>query len=186
MLFFSQPGHLIRRANQIAWAAFIEETRDLGLTPVQYAALVVISSHPGIDATRLSDLISFDRATIGSVLERLEKKRLITRRSAEDKRSKMITATRAAEKMIARVDSVLPRIAERILHPLKKRDRAHLLKLLASLVDIAGLEGRALLPQRQTPKRKVAKVIKKARPRIAAPKSSAGRGVRAPRRASAS
>lgn len=144
------------------------ETKDLGLTPVQYAALVVVSTHPGIDATRLSDLISLDRATIGSVLERLESKHLIKRRSAGDKRSKMITVTPVAEKIIARVNDALPRIAERILQPLKKRDRALLIKLLTNLVDIAGLEGRVLFPQRQSPKRKTLKPKKRARQQVAA------------------
>jgi hypothetical protein len=36
-----QPGHLIRRAHQIAWAAFMEETKGQDITPVQYAALGV-------------------------------------------------------------------------------------------------------------------------------------------------
>ena len=34
-----RPGHLIRRLKQIATALFLEETAELNLTPVQYAAL---------------------------------------------------------------------------------------------------------------------------------------------------
>ena len=57
------PGHLIRRAQQIAVALFMEECAELDLTPVQYAALVAVHEHPGIDATRLSALIAFDRSS---------------------------------------------------------------------------------------------------------------------------
>ncbi len=44
------------------------------------AALVAIHTHPGIDATRLSAVIAFDRSTLGSVIERLETKGYIERK----------------------------------------------------------------------------------------------------------
>src|SRR5439155_24353437 len=51
---YTAPGYLFRRMQQIAVALFVEECRAFDLTPVQYAALVAIHTHPGIDATRLS------------------------------------------------------------------------------------------------------------------------------------
>ena len=51
---YTKPGYLFRRMQQIAVAIFMEECREFDLTPVQYAALVAIHTHPGIDATRLS------------------------------------------------------------------------------------------------------------------------------------
>ena len=52
--FSRLPGHLVRRVHQVATAYFAEEC-GADLTAVQYAALVAIGAHPGIDATRLSD-----------------------------------------------------------------------------------------------------------------------------------
>ena len=74
---YTKPGYLFRRMQQIAVAIFMEECRAFDLTPVQYAALVAIETHPGIDATRLSAVIAFDRSTLGSVIERIESKGLI-------------------------------------------------------------------------------------------------------------
>ena len=51
---YTAPGYLFQRMQQIAVSIFIEECRACDLTPVQYAALVAIHTHPGIDATRLS------------------------------------------------------------------------------------------------------------------------------------
>src|SRR3979490_3567277 len=76
---YTAPGYLFRRMQQIAVAIFVEECKACDLTPVQYAALVAIRTHPGIDATRLSAVIAFDRSTLGSVIERLEAKRHIER-----------------------------------------------------------------------------------------------------------
>ena len=71
---YTAPGYLFRRMQQIAVALFVEECKAFDLTPVQYAALVAIHTHPGIDATRLSAVIAFDRSTLGSVIERLQAK----------------------------------------------------------------------------------------------------------------
>ena len=62
---YTKPGYLFRRMQQIAVAIFVEESKAYDLTPVQYAALVAIQTHPGIDATRLSAVIAFDRSTLG-------------------------------------------------------------------------------------------------------------------------
>ena len=72
---YTAPGYLFRRMQQIAVAIFVEECKSHDLTPVQYAALVAIRTHPGIDATRLSAVIAFEPARrFGSVIERLETK----------------------------------------------------------------------------------------------------------------
>ena len=89
-----QPGHLIRRAQQIAVAIFIEECAAFDLTPVQYAAMVAIQENEGIDATRLSAQIAFDRSTLGNVLERLEARGFVERYpSPDDKRIKLLKLT---------------------------------------------------------------------------------------------
>src|SRR6201986_3968991 len=93
---YGKPGYLFRRMQQIAVAIFVEECKAFDLTPVQYAALVAIRTHPGIDATRLSAVIAFARSTLGSVIERLETKGHIERKpSPEDKRIKLLYLTKA-------------------------------------------------------------------------------------------
>src|SRR5260370_15000734 len=91
---YTAPGYLFRRMQQIAVSIFVEECRDHDLTPVQFASLVAIHTHPGIDATRLSALIAFDRSTLGNVIERLETKRYIERKpSPAGKRIKLLFLT---------------------------------------------------------------------------------------------
>ena len=142
-----KPGHLIRRAQQIAVAIFIEECVQFDLTPVQYAALVAIRENPGIDATRLSALIAFDRSTLGNVLERLEARGLIARYSApEDKRIKLLKLSPQGRTLGKRAESAVERAQERILAPLQPQDRKTLLKLLGQLVELNNDASRA--PQR--------------------------------------
>jgi MarR family transcriptional regulator, lower aerobic nicotinate degradation pathway regulator len=134
---YTAPGYLFRRMQQIAVAIFMEECRAYDLTPVQYAALVAIRTHPGIDATRLSAVIAFDRSTLGSVIERLETKQLIERRpAAEDKRVKLLDLTRAGASLLRDIMPSVDRSQARMLQPLKPADRKALLVLLTQLVDL--------------------------------------------------
>jgi DNA-binding MarR family transcriptional regulator len=134
---YTKPGYLFRRMQQIAVAIFVEECRTYDLTPVQYAALVAIQTHPGIDATRLSAVIAFDRSTLGNVIERLETKRYIERRPArEDKRVKLLYLTRSGATLLRNIMPSVDRAQARMLQPLKAADRRMLMALLSQLVDL--------------------------------------------------
>ena len=134
---YTAPGYLFRRMQQIAVAIFIEECKAFDLTPVQYAALIAIRTHPGIDATRLSAVIAFDRSTLGSVIERLEAKKYVERKPArEDKRVKLLHLTKAGESLLRDIMPSVDRAQERMLQPLKPADRKTLRALLAQLVDL--------------------------------------------------
>jgi MarR family transcriptional regulator, lower aerobic nicotinate degradation pathway regulator len=134
---YAAPGYLFRRMQQIAVALFVEECKAHDLTPVQYAALVAIHTHPGIDATRLSAVIAFDRSTLGNVIERLEAKSLIERKPArEDRRVKLLYLTKSGAALLREVMPSVDRAQARMLQPLKPADRKKLLTLLIQLVDL--------------------------------------------------
>jgi DNA-binding MarR family transcriptional regulator len=134
---YGKPGHLIRRAHQIAVALFMEECGDLDITPVQYAMLLAIRENPGVDATRLSAIIAFDRSTLGSVLERLEARKLVLRgASPDDKRIKVLHLTPAGTALIRAAEPAVARSQKRLMEPLPQRDRASLLALLNELVRL--------------------------------------------------
>ena len=134
---YSAPGYLFRRMQQIAVSIFVEECRTHDLTPVQFAALVAIHSHPGIDATRLSAVIAFDRSTLGNVIERLETKQYIERKPArEDRRVKLLHLTKAGATLLRDIMPSVDRAQARMLQPLKPADRKALLVLLTQLVDL--------------------------------------------------
>ena len=132
------PGHLIRRAQQIAWALFASECGGYDLTSVQYAALRMIAETPGVDATRLSALIAFDRSTIGDVLERLEAKGWVRRTPGPaDRRVKLLSLTPAGAGLLREVEPAVGRVQRRILEPLAEHDRVTMVRLLGELVATA-------------------------------------------------
>ncbi len=134
---YTAPGYLFRRMQQIAVSIFIEECGAFDLTPVQFASLVAIHTHPGIDATRLSAVIAFDRSTLGNVIERLQTKQLIERKaSREDRRIKLLYLTRSGAALLRDIMPAVDRAQARMLQPLKPADRKTLLALLTQLVDL--------------------------------------------------
>lgn len=134
---YAAPGYLFRRMQQIAVSIFMEECKAFDLTPVQYAALIAIHTHPGIDATRLSAVIAFDRSTLGSVIERLQAKDFIERKPApEDKRIKLLYLTKSGAAILREIIPAVERAQARMLEPLKPADRKALMGLLVQLVDL--------------------------------------------------
>ena len=93
------------------------------------------STHPGIDATRLSAVIAFDRSTLGNVIERLETKQYIERKpSREDKRIKLLYLTRTGGALLRDIMPSVDRAQARMLQPLKPSDR----KTAAGAADATG------------------------------------------------
>jgi DNA-binding MarR family transcriptional regulator len=144
--FYSRPGHLIRRLNQISVALFLEETGSLGLTTVQFAALNMINEVPNIDQASLSAMIAFDKTTIVKVLDRLVEKGLITRtRSATDRRTNHLNVTPRGREIVRQIQPMLDRSDQRILAPLGAAEQRKFMELLTQLVQVNNIYSRAPL-----------------------------------------
>lgn len=133
---YGMPGHLIRRAHQITTAAFMDTTKAHNLTPVQYAALTVADSNPGIDQQSLANMVAFDRATIGDVIQRLEQRGLLERANGKDRRTKRVFITRAGERTLNAMDKLVMESQIRILQPLSDGEQIILMFLLSKLVNL--------------------------------------------------
>ena len=125
-------GHLIRRLHQQSAQVYLAQTQAAGfdLTSVQFAALDAIAQQPGTDQATLAATISFDRATIGGVIDRLESKGLVQRVvSAQDRRARRLHITPAGEQLLATCRPVVEALQAEILAPLSPAERATFLAL---------------------------------------------------------
>ena len=144
------PGHLIRRLQQIASALFLEQAKAFDFTPVQYAALVAIEKHPGLDQTTLCNEIALDRSTIGDVVSRLEKRGLIKRTNGiADRRTKSLHITAAGTRMIRDIEPAVAATQRLILAPLKANERSAFMQMLKHLVHLNNEHSRAPLRARE-------------------------------------
>jgi len=135
----SKPGHLVWRAYQLTWQIFAREAGDLDITPVQEALLLVLSEKAGVDQKTLADMLALDRSTAGDVLERLEKRGLLTRvENDQDRRAKLVSLTKNGKALSEKLNPIAARAADRLLSPLTPIERnefKRLLRLITGLAD---------------------------------------------------
>ena len=133
--FRHAPGHLIRRAHQVAVAIFMEETAGFDVTPVQFAILNALIAAPGEDQVTLARKVAFDAATFGSVITRLEARGWVRREAdAGDRRRKRLWVTEEGAQAAQQMKRSVGKVQQRILAPLAAEERQHLIALLDRLV----------------------------------------------------
>jgi len=133
-------GHLIRRLQQQSSQVFQVSTQKAGfdLTSVQFAALDAIGQQPGIDQASLAATISFDRATIGGVIDRLEHKGLVKRVvAAQDRRARQLRLTPVGKRLLLASRPVVEALQADILAPLTRAERAAFLALAQKALGLA-------------------------------------------------
>lgn len=130
----AEPGHLIRRAHQLAVSVF-HETHGRQVTPVQYAVLRALQAEPGIDQVTLADRVALDTSTTADIATRLDAKGWIVRELLP-RRQRALRLTPDGEAVLA---DMLPRVHPmyaRLLEPLEPRERDEFLRLLRKFVHL--------------------------------------------------
>ncbi len=147
-------GHLIRRLHQQSTQIFQAQMQAAGfdLTSVQFAALDAVAREPGIDQSCLAATISFDRATIGGVIRRLQHKGLVQRAvSAQDRRARQLHLTPEGERLLAASRPVVRALQAGILAPLSPAERAAFVVLAHKALGLGRSQGcgsREMAPRR--------------------------------------
>lgn len=139
-LSLQMPGHLIRRLHQLSSQLFMQRVQQAGsdLTPVQFAALDALWANPEIDQASLAGAIAKDRATIGAVVDRLEQKGLVARRSSlRDKRAKVLTLTTQGQALLEALIPVVDGLQRDSLPGLSDAEYRQFIELAARAVAAA-------------------------------------------------
>jgi DNA-binding MarR family transcriptional regulator len=137
MHILDMAGHLIRRLHQQSTQVFVQRTQDAGfdITPVQYAALEAIAANPSTDQAHIAELIGYDRATIGGVIDRLEKKGWIRRIVSErDRRARELSLTEAGDGVRLALQPIVQELQKDILQPLSQDECACFTQLAQRVV----------------------------------------------------
>lgn len=142
---YDQPGHLIRRAQQIAVSMFHLEMGS-EVTPIQYALLRMLQERPGIDQVTLARLVALDNSTTAATAARLEAKGWITREpSATDRRQRMLRLTREGGRLLDRLVPAVHTLQDSLLAPLSDAERRRFMALLRKFVRLHNEQSRAPL-----------------------------------------
>lgn len=131
-----EPGHLIRRAQQIAVSTF-HEVHGRHVTPVQYAILHTLLENPGIDQVTLAGLVALDTSTTADIAARLEAKGWIAR-EVLPRRQRRLSLTEAGQEVLATLRSGVQDMQSVLLQPLDPQEQREFLRLLRKFVRYQG------------------------------------------------
>jgi DNA-binding MarR family transcriptional regulator len=130
------PFHLTRRFQQICVTAMNDVVGAEGLVPLQYTVLVAIDRDPGIDQRRLGERIGVDRTNTGKLLDDLDRRGLVERKTdPSDRRARLLRLTPLGLEMRKRLGRPVFLAEDRVLAPLTAEGKLTFLKLLAQLVE---------------------------------------------------
>ncbi|MGS1000706.1 MarR family winged helix-turn-helix transcriptional regulator [Burkholderia glumae] len=140
---YEEPGHLIRRAHQIAVAMFYEKLgRDV--TPVQYAVLRMLDECPGLDQVTLAQKVALDTSTTADIAARLESKGWIVRELLP-RRQRRLLLTPEGKALIATLMPLVRDLKNTLFEEMEEEDARDLMRLLSKFVHLNNEQSRAPL-----------------------------------------
>jgi DNA-binding MarR family transcriptional regulator len=131
---YEEPGHLIRRAQQIAVSKF-HEVHGRHVTPIQYAILCTLHESPGIDQVTLAQLIALDTSTTADIAARLETKGWILR-EVMPRRQRRLLLTPAGEEVLLELKPGVDILYGGMMSSLEPAEQKEFMRLLRKFVHL--------------------------------------------------
>ncbi|NRP27220.1 MULTISPECIES: MarR family winged helix-turn-helix transcriptional regulator [unclassified Marinobacterium] len=138
MSYYEMPGHLIRRLSQQSNQVFQDEMKRIGadVTSVQFASMQAIELHGEMEQSQIAQSIHYDKATIGGVIDRLEKRGWVERKSnPKDRRAKLVTLTKEGRKALEEITPVVKALQDQVVANLSDDERELFIKLAQKVVS---------------------------------------------------
>lgn len=143
---YEEPGHLIRRAQQIAVSKF-HEVHGRHITPIQYAILRTLHETPGIDQVTLAQLIALDTSTTADIAARLETKGWILR-EVLPRRQRRLSLTPAGEEVLLELKPGVDVLYHGMMNSLEPAEQKEFMRLLRKFVHLYDSQNK--LPTRRS------------------------------------
>jgi DNA-binding MarR family transcriptional regulator len=129
-------GYLIHDVSRLRRKAFDEIVKPLGVTRAQWWIIAHLARHDGMVQTQLAQMLDVGKASLGSLLDRLEATGFIERRpEPNDRRAKRIFLTKNSHQLLEQLVAAEATFNARILADLTDHDRSELIRLLSSIKD---------------------------------------------------
>jgi DNA-binding MarR family transcriptional regulator len=132
----SLMGYALSRTQSAVFADFAETFAKAGeaLTPGEFGLLVLVDRNEGLSQMALARALGIDRSTLVPILDRLQTRDLLVRRSSPtDRRTHALALTPAGEKALARFGKLVRAHEKRIASGLSTAETRTLIGLLGKV-----------------------------------------------------
>ena len=125
---------LIHDVSRMRRSAYDQFMKPLGVTRAQWWVLAYLSRHDGMMQTQLADVLEVGKASLGDVIESLERRGWVERRpDPTDKRAKRVYLAKAAQTLIKRMTLMENEFNSQIMAELTPDERATMIRGLQSV-----------------------------------------------------
>lgn len=130
-------GYRLRRAQGAMHRDYMAAVSGLELTQKQTATLWLIHGNPGVSQVSLAAALGMDRATMMSVIDRLEARALVIRkRSTEDRRRQELYLTPAGQNILRKIKARIAKHEEKFKALFTPAELQALLAALQKFQDV--------------------------------------------------
>lgn len=128
----SLMGVHLRLANVALYQDFTDAVSPLDITQRQSAVLILIGTNPGASQIALAEFLGINRATMMSMVNRLQDRELLERREMHgDRRLRGLYLTRKGERTLAELKRRIQRHERRMFERFSSAERQQLVRLLS-------------------------------------------------------
>jgi MarR family transcriptional regulator for hemolysin len=125
---------LIHDVSRMRRTAYDQLMKPLGVTRAQWWVLAHLSRHDGIMQTKLAEALDVGKASLGTLIDRLESAGYVQRREDPvDRRAKRVFMARTGRQLLARMMREENQFNERILGGLSQADRDTMIRTLSRI-----------------------------------------------------
>lgn len=132
----TRVGFLMHDISRLRRSAFDNIMKQIGVTRAQWWVIAHLSRHDGMMQVQLAELLDIGKASLGNLVERLEKGGWVVRRSDPgDARLRRVYLTRKARQLIDHIHDIEFNFNEESLAGLDRDQRDNLLSALQLIKD---------------------------------------------------
>lgn len=130
----SLAGYQLRLAQIAMFRDFAQSLGEFDVTPGLFGVLVIIDSNPGLKQSELARAAHLDRSTVVSVIDNLERRRLVERRPADnDRRSNALVLTPEGLALLKKLKRRVNEHEKRLVENMTEEERVTLVTLLQKI-----------------------------------------------------
>jgi len=149
-----QLVHPVHRATHRI-GLYLDDLRERGLTQGEAHILALLADSGRANVAELHRGLAHKRSTLTSILDRLARRRLITRAVGEtDRRTFLVRLTAKGRKLAKRIRRHLSTLEQAVAHQVSAADMKGFTKVIAALEDEARHRVRSTGVQSNRPRRK--------------------------------
>jgi len=123
-------GYAIRRAQIAVFRHFRKSFAPYKIRPIQYGVLTVVGTNPGLKQSEVCIALGIKRANFVGILNELERRGLIERRSTKDQRVNALYLTRAGKSLIEKLRQINKMHERKVAAGLTSNERNRLIEML--------------------------------------------------------